>query len=420
MSNNDLQQVRRLVDDVYRSESRMVLATLIRLLGDFDAAEEAVHDAFAVAVERWSRDGVPGNPRAWLVSTGRFKAIDAMRRRARFDASLPELTRQLDSTTITDSDTEKWDNETFEDDRLRLIFTCCHPSLAPEAQVAMTLREVCGLTTEEIARAFLTKPPTVAQRIVRAKAKIRDARIPYVVPSETELPDRLDTVLQVVYLVFNEGYSSSSGGSLTRHDLSGEAIRLGRLLIQLLPEPEVMGLLALMLLQDSRRAARTSTTGDLILLEHQDRTLWNRDQIAEGLKLVERALSSRRIGPYTLQAAIAAVHAQAPHADATDWSQIVILYDVLFQAEPSPIIELNRAAAVAMRDGASAGLVLIDAILARGDLANYHLAHAARADLCRRSGRTAEARASYERALSLTQQEPERRFLERRMGELPD
>ena len=420
MSNNDLQQVRRLVDDVYRSESRMVLATLIRLLGDFDAAEEAMHDAFAVAVERWSRDGVPGNPRAWLVSTGRFKAIDAMRRRARFDASLPELTRQLDSTTITDSDTEKWDNETVEDDRLRLIFTCCHPSLAPEAQVAMTLREVCGLTTEEIARAFLTKPPTVAQRIVRAKAKIRDARIPYIVPSETELPDRLDTVLQVVYLVFNEGYSSSSGGSLTRHDLSGEAIRLGRLLIQLLPEPEVMGLLALMLLQDSRRAARTSTTGDLILLEHQDRTLWNRDQIAEGLKLVERALSSRRIGPYTLQAAIAAVHAQAPHADATDWSQIVILYDVLFQAEPSPIIELNRAAAVAMRDGASAGLVLIDAILARGDLANYHLAHAARADLCRRSGRTAEARASYERALSLTQQEPERRSLERRMGELPN
>ena len=420
MSNNDLQQVRRLVDDVYRSESRMVLATLIRLLGDFDAAEEAVHDAFAVAVERWSRDGVPGNPRAWLVSTGRFKAIDAMRRRARFDASLPELTRQLDSTTITDSDTEKWDNETFEDDRLRLIFTCCHPSLAPEAQVAMTLREVCGLTTEEIARAFLTKSPTVAQRIVRAKSKIRDARIPYIVPSETELPDRLDAVLQVVYLVFNEGYSSSSGGSLTRHDLSGEAIRLGRLLIQLLPEPEVMGLLALMLLQDSRRAARTSTTGDLILLEDQDRTLWNRDQIAEGLKLVERALSSRRIGPYTLQAAIAAVHAEAPHADATDWSQIVILYDVLFQAEPSPIIELNRAAAVAMRDGASAGLVLIDAILARGDLANYHLAHAARADLCRRSGRTAEARASYERALSLTQQEPERRFLERRMGELPD
>jgi RNA polymerase sigma-70 factor (ECF subfamily) len=398
----------------------MVLATLIRLLGDFDAAEEAVHDAFAVAVERWSRDGVPGNPRAWLVSTGRFKAIDAMRRRARFDASLPELTRQLDSTTITDSDTEKWDNETVEDDRLRLIFTCCHPSLAPEAQVAMTLREVCGLTTEEIARAFLTKSPTVAQRIVRAKSKIRDARIPYIVPSETELPDRLDTVLQVVYLVFNEGYSSSSGGSLTRHDLSGEAIRLGRLLIQLLPEPEVMGLLALMLLQDSRRAARTSTTGDLILLEDQDRTLWNRDQIAEGLKLVERALSSRRIGPYTLQAAIAAVHAEAPHADATDWSQIVILYDVLFQAEPSPIIELNRAAAVAMRDGASAGLVLIDAILARGDLANYHLAHAARADLCRRSGRTAEARASYERALSLTQQEPERRFLERRMGELPD
>jgi RNA polymerase sigma-70 factor (ECF subfamily) len=420
MSDDDLKHVRELVDDVYRSESRMVLATLIRLLGDFDAAEEAVHEAFAVAVERWSREGVPANPRAWLVSTGRFKAIDAMRRRARFDASLPELARQLESTTITDNDTDQWDNESVEDDRLRLIFTCCHPSLAPEAQVAMTLREVCGLTTEEIARAFLTKPPTVAQRIVRAKAKIRDARIPYVVPSEMDLPDRLDAVLQVVYLVFNEGYSSSSGGSLTRGDLSVEAIRLGRLLIQLLPEPEAMGLLALMLLQDSRRAARTSATGDLILLEDQDRALWNREQIAEGLNLVERALSSRRVGSYTLQAAIAAVHAQAPNADATDWGQIVALYDVLFQAEPSPIIDLNRAAAVAMRDGPSAGLVLIDGILARGDLANYHLAHAARADLCRRLGRTAEAQASYERALSLTQQEPERRFLERRLGELPN
>ena len=411
------EQARTKVDDVYRSDSRHVLATLIRLLGDFDIAEEALHDAFRAALEQWPRDGVPANPRAWLVSAGRFKAIDAMRRRSRFEP-LPD---DIDKRFAADmDDQEAWNDTSIEDDRLRLIFTCCHPALSSDAQVAMTLREVCGLTTEEIARAFLTKSPTVAQRIVRAKSKIRDARIPYIVPSETELPDRLDTVLQVVYLVFNEGYSSSSGGSLTRHDLSGEAIRLGRLLIQLLPEPEVMGLLALMLLQDSRRAARTSTTGDLILLEHQDRTLWNRDQIAEGLKLVERALSTRRIGPYTLQAAIAAVHAQAPHADATDWSQIVILYDVLFQVEPSPIIELNRAAAVAMRDGASAGLVLIDAILARGDLANYHLAHAARADLCRRSGRTAEARASYERALSLTQQEPERRFLERRMSELPN
>jgi RNA polymerase sigma-70 factor (ECF subfamily) len=330
------------------------------------------------------------------------------------------LAKHLESSTSISSDAEEWNDESVEDDRLRLIFTCCHPALAPEAQVAMTLREVCGLTTDEIARAFLTKPPTVAQRIVRAKAKIRDARIPYVVPSDTDLPDRLEAVLQVVYLVFNEGYSASSGGSLTRHDLSGEAIRLGRLLIALLPEPEAIGLLGLMLLQDSRRAARTSPTGDLILLEDQDRSLWNRDQIVEGLSLVERVLSSRRVGLYTLQAAIAAVHAQAPNAAATDWGQIVALYDVLFQANPSPVVELNRAAAVAMRDGPSAGLALIDAILARGDLANYHLAHAARADLCRRLGRTAEARASYERALSLTQQEPERRFLERRLAELPD
>ncbi|MEP6600218.1 MAG: RNA polymerase sigma factor [Nitrospirota bacterium] len=411
-------QVQELVDAVYRSESRQVLATLIRLLGDFDAAEEALHDAFAVAVAQWSRDGVPANPRAWLVSTGRFKAIDGMRRRARFDASLTELAKQIESTT---SDAEDWDgDESVEDDRLRLIFTCCHPALPWEAQVAMTLREVCGLTTDEIARAFLTKPPTVAQRIVRAKAKIRDAGIPYVVPSETDLPDRLDAVLRVVYLVFNEGYSASSGGSLTRHDLSGEAIRLGRLLVDLLPDPEAVGLLALMLLQDSRRAARTSPTGDLILLEDQDRSLWNRDQIAEGSSLVERALSSRRIGPYTLQAAIAAVHAGAPNAAATDWGEIVALYDVLFQANPSPVVALNRAAAVAMRDGPSAGLALIDAILARGDLANYHLAHAAQADLCRRLGRTAEARTSYERALSLTQQEPERRFLERRLSELLD
>jgi RNA polymerase sigma-70 factor (ECF subfamily) len=370
-------RVRELVDNVYRSESRQVLATLIRLLGDFDAAEEALHDAFAVAVEQWARDGVPANPRAWLVSTGRFKAIDGMRRRARFDASLTELAKQLESTA---GDPEEVDDDSVEDDRLRLVFTCCHPALSPDAQVAMTLREVCGLTTDEIARAFLTKPPTIAQRIVRAKAKIRDARIPYEVPAEKELPDRLDAVLRVVYLVFNEGYSASSGGSLIRHDLSGEAIRLGRLLIELLPEPEVLGLLALMLLQDSRRAARASPTGDLILLEDQDRALWNLDQIAEGTSLVERAFRSREIGPYTIQAAIAAVHAQAPSPDATDWTQIVGLYDLLMRADSSPVVELNRAAAVAMRDGPAAGLELIDAIFARGDLANYHLAHAARAD----------------------------------------
>jgi RNA polymerase sigma-70 factor (ECF subfamily) len=417
MSEDTTKEVRELVDNVYRTESRQVLATLIRLLGDFDAAEEAMHDAFAVAVEQWARDGVPGNPRAWLVSTGRFKAIDGMRRRARFDASLTELAKQLESTT---DDSEQLGDEHVEDDRMRLVFTCCHPALAPDAQVAMTLREVCGLTTDEIARAFLTKPPTIAQRIVRAKAKIRDARIPYEVPSEKDLPDRLDAVLRVVYLVFNEGYSASSGGSLTRHDLSGEAIRLGRLLIELLPEPEAVGLLALMVLQDSRRAARTTPVGDLILLEDQDRSLWNRDQIAEGALLVEQALSSRQIGPYTLQAAIAAVHAQALSPAATDWAQIVGLYDVLMRAEPSPVVELNRAAAVAMRDGPLAGLGLIDAILARGDLGNYHLAHAARADLCRRLGRTADARVSYERALSLTQQEPERRFLTRRLAELQD
>jgi RNA polymerase sigma-70 factor (ECF subfamily) len=406
-----------MVDAVYRSDSRQVLATLIRLLGDFDAAEEALHDAFAVAVERWSQDGVPANPRAWLVSTGRFKAIDGIRRRARFDASLTEFGKHLESST---SNAEEPDDESVEDDRLRLIFTCCHPALPPDAQVAMTLREVCGLTTDEIARAFLTRAPTVAQRIVRAKAKIRDAGIPYVVPSETDLPDRLDAVLRVVYLVFNEGYAASSGGSLTRHDLSGEAIRLGRLLLELLPEPEAVGLLALMLLQDSRRAARTSPTGDLILLDDQDRSLWIQDQIAEGASLVEQALSARRIGPYILQAAIAAVHAQAPSAAATDWAQIVALYDLLMRADPSPVVELNRAVAVAMRDGPLAGLALIDTILSRGDLVNYHLAHSARADLCRRLGRTAEARASYEQALSLTQQEPERRFLERRLAALPD
>jgi len=417
MSEDPAHAARAMVDTVYRSDSRRVLATLIRLLGDFDVAEEAMHAAFAVAVEQWPRDGVPANPRAWLVSAGRFKAIDGMRRRARFDASQEELARRLEADS---SDADGREDQDVEDDRLRLIFTCCHPALPPDAQVSLTLREVCGLTTEEIARAFLTAPPTLAQRIVRAKAKIRDARIPYQVPERADLPDRLDTVLHVIYLVFNEGYSASSGESLTRHDISGEAIRLGRLLVELLPEPEAVGLLALMLLQESRRAARSSPSGELVLLDRQDRSLWNRGQIAEGLALVERALSSRRFGPYTLQAAIAAVHAQAPAAAATDWAQIVGLYDVLARADASPVVELNRAAAVAMRDGPAAGLTLIDAILARGDLGDYHLAHSARADLCRRLGRTAEARASYKRALALTRQEPERRFLERRLGELRD
>lgn len=414
-SGSSPEKARDAVEAIYRSESRRVLATLIRLLGDFDAAEEALHEAFRAALEQWPRDGVPANPRAWLVSTGRFKAIDGMRRKARFDASLGEIAdRRADAA----SETSGWDDEAVEDDRLRLIFTCCHPALPPEAQVALTLRELCGLTTEEIARAFLTTPPTVAQRIVRAKRKIRDARIPYQVPSQAELPDRLDAVLRVIYLVFNEGYSASSGASLTRPDFSGEAIRLGRLLTALMPEPEALGLLALMLLHESRRAARTSASGDLVLLEDQDRSLWNRDQIVEGSALVERALSSRRFGPYTLQAAIAAVHAEAPSADATDWDKIVELYDALMLAEPSPVVELNRAVAVAMRDGLAAGLSLVDAILAGGDLSDYHLAHAARADLCRRLGRKKEARASYKRALDLTRQEPERRFLKRRLAEL--
>lgn len=418
MSDVQSRQVREVVESVYRSDSRQVLATLIRLLGDFDTAEEALHEAFAVAVEQWVREGVPANPRAWLVSTGRFKAIDAMRRRARFDASLGELARELERES-DDIQTDSPDDPPVEDDRLRLIFTCCHPALTPEAQIAMTMREVCGLTTEEIARAFLTKPATVAQRIVRAKAKIRDARIPYDVPSAADLPARLDVVLRVVYLVFNEGYSASSGDSLTRHDLSAEAIRLGRLLIELLPEAEALGLLAVMVLHDSRRAARTSPEGDLILLEHQDRALWNRAQMGEGVALVERALASRQVGPYTIQAAIAAVHARSSDAASTDWSQIVGLYDLLVQAEPSAVVELNRAVAVAMRDGPEAGLALVDAILSRGELGHYHLAHAARADLCRRLGRVGDARASYERALQLTQQEPERRFLMMRLGELP-
>ncbi len=415
-NSREAEQARQAVETVYRAESRRVLATLIRLVGDFDLAEEAMHDAFAAAVEQWPRDGVPANPRAWLVSAGRFKAVDTLRRRARFDASLGKIAEDIELAAGDAAD--RPDYGELEDDRLRLIFTCCHPALAPEAQAALTLREVCGLTTEEIARAFLTGAPTLAQRIVRAKRKIKDARIPYQVPSKEELPVRLDSVLRVVYLVFTEGYAPASGPSLVRADLSGEAIRLGRLLLELLPEPEVMGLLALMLLHESRRAARTSPSGELVLLDDQDRSQWNRGQIAEGTTLVERALASRRFGAYTLQAAIAAVHAEAPSAAATDWGRIVGFYDALEAAYPSPVVELNRAAAVAMRDGPAAGLTLIDALLRRGDLDDYHLAHAARADLCRRLGRTAEARASYERALRLAKQEPERRFLERRLREV--
>jgi RNA polymerase sigma-70 factor (ECF subfamily) len=410
------QDIHDLVETVYRTDSRRVLATLIRLLGDFDRAEEALHDAFRVALERWPHEGLPSNPAAWLVSAGRFKAIDALRRQRRFEPleSVGDAAERADPTAAA------WmDEEPVQDDRLRLIFTCCHPALVFDAQVALTLREVCGLRTEEIARAFLTPAPTLAQRIVRAKNKIRQAKIPYQVPDRHELAGRLDAVLRVIYLVFTEGYAASSGASVVRADLAAEAIRLGRELVALLPEPEAVGLLALMLLHESRRAARMSEQGDLILLDEQDRSLWDRRQIHEGVQLLERGLSSRRIGPYLLQAAIAAVHAEAPASGHTDWSEIVGLYDVLMRLEPSPIVALNRAVAVAMRDGPAAGLALIDAIVARGELKDYRLLHAARADLCRRLGNLAEARASYERALALTRQDPERRFLERRLAEIP-
>lgn len=407
--NRHMQQT---LETIYRTESRRVLATLIRLLGDFDLAEEALHDAFSAAMDQWPRDGLPDNPRAWLVSTGRFKAIDQLRRRARFDTSLEDVADRLDE------ETEEMDDENIEDDRLRLVFTCCHPSLSPDAQVALTLREVCDLTTEEIARAFLTSAPTVAQRIVRAKAKIRDARIPYEVPAPAQLPERLDSVLHVIYLVFNEGYSASTGNAVTRHDLSAEAIRLGRLLVELLPESEAMGLLALMLLHDSRRHARMSADGDLILLDEQDRSLWDRELIAEGSELITRSLNSRRFGTYTIQAAIVGVHAEATTPPDTDWHEIVGLYDLLLRIAPSPVVELNRAVAVAMRDGPEAGLTIIDDMIGRGELKDYHLLHSARADLCRRLGRHQEAKAAYEQALKLTKQEPERRFLERRIAAL--
>ena len=406
-------ELRLRVESIYRSDSRRVLATLIRLLGDFDLAEEALHDAFIAAVQQWPRDGIPANPRAWLVSAGRFKAIDSLRRRARFDASKRHLVAELEEAASAFEE-----GEDVEDDRLRLIFTCCHPALPADAQVPLTLREVCDLKTEEIARAFLSTPSTIAQRIVRAKAKIRDAHIPYQVPALAELPQRLDNVLRVIYLVFNEGYSATSGDSLTRTDLSAEAIRLARLLLELLPDPEVMGLLALMLLHDSRRTARANADGELILLDEQDRTLWDRAQIAEGLALVTQALASRRVGVYLLQAAISAVHAQAADAASTDWEQIVGLYDVLQRLVPSPVVALNRAVVVAMRDGPEAGLAEVDALLESGELRDYHLAHAARADFCRRLGRKDDARAAYHGALALARQEPERRFIEKRLREL--
>ena len=402
--------VRDRVDAIYRSESRRVLATLIRLLGDFDLAEEALHDAFAAAVEQWAEKGIPENPRTWLISTGRFKAIDRLRKNARFESADGRALDRLEAAP-----TPEIDEGSVEDDRLRLIFTCCHPALSADAQIALTLREVCGLTTEEVAHAFLTPPSTLAQRIVRAKGKIRDAGIPYEIPSRSDLPERLDSVLHVIYLVFNEGYLTSRGTSLTRADLSGEAIRLGRLLVELMPEPEAMGLLALMTLHEARRSSRATATGEMVLLEDQDRSLWDRAQIEEGVALVEQALGSHRFGPYTLQAAIAAIHAEAQSPGATDWAQIVGLYDVLLMTDPSPVIELNRAAAVAMRDGPEAGLALIDAILGRGDLTGYHLAHAARGDLCRRLGRVTEAISAYERALGIATQEPERRFINGRL-----
>ncbi len=405
--------VRDRVDAIYRSDSRRVLATLIRLLGDFDLAEEALQDAFATAVEKWAEDGIPANPRSWLISTGRFKAIDRLRKTAEFESADTSVLDRLEA----ESEMPEYDDG-VEDDRLRLIFTCCHPALSPDAQIALTLREVCGLTTEEVAHAFLTPPSTLAQRIVRAKSKIRDAHIPYEIPSRANLPERLDSVLHVIYLVFNEGYLASSGESLTRADLSAEAVRLGRLLVELLPEPEAMGLLALMLLHEARRASRTTPSGEMILLEYQDRSLWDRAQIEEGVELVERALASHRFGPYTLQAAIAAVHAEASTAAATDWPQIVGLYDVLLRADPSPVIELNRAAAIAMRDGPQAGLSLIEAILVRGDLSGYHLAHAARGDLLRRLGRGDEAIDAYKRALELATQKSERSFIARRLDQL--
>jgi RNA polymerase sigma-70 factor (ECF subfamily) len=419
MPQNVPEELSRTIETLYRSESGRILATLTRLLGDLDVAEEAMHEAFAAALDAWPQSGVPEKPRPWLISTARFKAIDGMRRRARFDSAQNDLALFLEARISHAPDAD----EEIEDDRLRLIFTCCHPALPPEAQVALTLREICGLTTEEIARAFLVTPATLAQRIVRAKAKIRETPIPYEVPTPQELPERLDAVLQVIYLVFNEGYSAAAGAEVTRAELTGEAIRLGRLLTELQPEPEVpkpeiMGLLALMLLQESRRAARTSPAGELILLENQDRSLWNREQIAEGVALVEKALQSRRFGSYTLQAAIAAVHAEAESVAATDWRQIVALYNQLVRIQPSPVVQLNRAVAIAMQEGPEAGLTHIDAVLEHGELANYYLAHSARADMYRRLGRTAEARSSYEKALALTQQEPERQFLEERIRQL--
>lgn len=412
---NSQEHISRLVGEIYRAESRFVFATLIRLLKDFDLAEDAMHDAFKTALEQWGEKGIPSNPRAWLVSTGRFKAIDRSRRESKFDPLQEQQVRQMEAGA---TDPSGLVDKAIEDDVLRLIFTCCHPALPPDARTAMTLREVCDLTTEAIASAFLVTPSAIAQRIVRAKAKIREAKIPFEVPPEHELQDRLETVLQVIYLVFNEGYYASSGASVIRVDLSGEAIRLGRLVQALLPDPEITGLLGLMLLHESRRPARTSAEGDLVLLEDQDRSLWDREMIGEGLSLVERAFSSRRPGLYTLQAAIAALHAEAPRPDATDWAQITRLYGLLLRLIPSPVVELNRAIAVAMHKGPEAGLRQIDAILERGDLNSYHLAHSARAELCRKTGRTKEAKASWERALALAQQDPERRFIERKLREL--